>query len=128
MVGAVPGGAEGLPASGGRRPVPRRVRAVRLLEPESPYVRLDPERAAVLTEGAKAGQSRIEELMKQIEATPEGWQVPLHVFDYNLDHFEIGTIDSPEWKIDDRSAPTSCGPSRLGRACGATTATRPRTR
>ena len=73
-----------------------------LMEPESPYVQLDPEQGAVLTEGAKAGQQKSEELMRQIGATPEGWQVPVHVFDHNLDHFEIGTIDSQEWKAPDR--------------------------
>lgn len=73
-----------------------------LTEPDSPYVDLDPERAAVLTEGAKGAEAKIEELMKEMHATPEGWQLVLHVFDYNLDHFELGTIDAPEWKIADR--------------------------
>ena len=27
-----------------------------------------------------------------------------HLFDYNLDHFGIGTIDSPQWKTADRQA------------------------
>jgi hypothetical protein len=31
-----------------------------------------------------------------------GWQLNPHVFDYNLDFFGPGTIDSPEWKIADR--------------------------
>jgi hypothetical protein len=73
-----------------------------LTEPESPYVDPEPALAAALTEGAKAAEDKIEDLMKQMHATPEGWQLVLHVFDYNLDHFEIGTIDSPEWKISDR--------------------------
>ena len=35
---------------------------------------------------------------------PSGeWTSAKHYFDYNLDHFEIGTIDAPEWKIEDRS-------------------------
>ena len=30
-----------------------------------------------------------------------GWNVTYHVFDYNLDHFEVGTLDDPGWKISD---------------------------
>jgi hypothetical protein len=74
-----------------------------LLEAESPYVDIDPERAAVLVAGAKAGEAKIEELMHQVHASPTGWQSAMHMFDYNLDFFETGTIDSPEWKIGDRT-------------------------
>jgi hypothetical protein len=74
-----------------------------LTEQDSPYADLDSERATVLVEGAKAGQAKIEELMKQIHTTPAGWQSTLHLFDYNLDYFEIGTLDAPEWKIGDRT-------------------------
>ena len=74
-----------------------------LTEPACPYVDVDPERAAVLAEGAKAGQAKIEELMTQIHASPEGWQSAMHIFDYNLDFYEIGAIDAPEWKIADRA-------------------------
>ena len=66
-----------------------------LTQADSPYVDMDPERAAALIEGAKSGQAKIDELMKRFHATPEGWQSALHVFDYNLDYFEIGTIDAP---------------------------------
>jgi hypothetical protein len=31
-----------------------------------------------------------------------GWQSALHGFDYNLDHFGPGTIDSPLWKVASR--------------------------
>ena len=57
----------------------------------------------MLAEGAKAGQAKIEELMKRIHASPEGWQSAMHIFDYNLDYYEIGAIDAPEWKIADRT-------------------------
>ena len=74
-----------------------------LTQADSPYVGMDSARAAVLVAGQKAGQTKIEELMKQIHATPEGWQSSMHLFDYNLDYFEIGAIDAPEWKIADRA-------------------------
>ena len=36
-------------------------------------------------------------------ASPEvnGWKLTYHVFDYNLDFFEIGALDDPRWKISD---------------------------
>ena len=67
-----------------------------LTQADSPYVDMDPKQAAVLIQGAKAGQAKIDELMRNVHATPEGWQSALHIFDYNLDYFEIGTIDRPE--------------------------------
>ena len=74
-----------------------------LLDADSPYVDLDSERASVLIEGAKAGQAKVEELMQQVHATPEGWQSALHLFDYNLDRLGLGTIDAAGWKIADRT-------------------------
>jgi hypothetical protein len=74
-----------------------------LTDSESPFIAPDPARRALLIAGAKAGQAKIEELMQQIHATPAGWQMTTHLFDYNLDYFEIGTVDSPEWKIADRA-------------------------
>jgi hypothetical protein len=74
-----------------------------LTAPDSPYVDLDPERAQVLIEGAKAGQAKIEELMQNVHASPAGWQSAMHMFDYGLDYFEIGAIDADQWKIADRT-------------------------
>lgn len=33
-----------------------------------------------------------------------GWQLALHAFDYNLDHFQVGTVDTPQWRIEDPAA------------------------
>ena len=74
-----------------------------LTQADSPYVDMDSNQAAVLIQGAKSGQAKVDELMRNVHATPEGWQSALHLFDYNLDYFEIGTINSPEWKIADRN-------------------------
>ncbi|MFZ0043668.1 MAG: DUF1214 domain-containing protein [Solirubrobacteraceae bacterium] len=41
------------------------------------------------------------EELSQPQAT-SGWSATVHLFDYNLDHLELGTIDAPEWKIADR--------------------------
>jgi len=69
---------------------------------ESPYVDPDPELAEALIAGQKEGQATIEELGKGGPPTATGWQPGLHIFDYNLDYLGIGTIDAPEWRIDDR--------------------------
>jgi hypothetical protein len=70
---------------------------------ESPYVDPDPGLAEVLAAGQRAGQARIEELAKGSGNAPGGWTSALHLFDYNLDHLGLGTIDAPEWKIPDRT-------------------------
>ena len=35
-----------------------------------------------------------------------GWQNTLRLFDYNDDYFEIGTLQDPQWRIQDRQSPT----------------------
>jgi hypothetical protein len=70
---------------------------------ESPYVNPDPALVKILTTGVTAAQAKLEELIKNAAKPVNGWQNVLHVFDYNLDFFEIGTLNSPEWKIADRT-------------------------
>jgi hypothetical protein len=73
------------------------------LEKESPYVSPDPELAALLTAGEKAGKDELELLIKAGGGNPvNGWSSALHIFDFNLDYLGLGTVDSPEWKIADR--------------------------
>ena len=45
-----------------------------------------------------------------------GWEMNLHLFDYNIDHFGPGTVDSSRWRIPDRRA------AHLTRAVAARTA------
>ncbi|CBH47143.1 DUF1254 domain-containing protein [Rhodococcus hoagii] len=70
----------------------------------SPYVNPDPALAKILVEGAAQGRARIEQALKSgSDATVvNGWHQAFHIFDYNDDFFEIGTLDSPEWRIEDR--------------------------
>ncbi|MET0885112.1 MAG: DUF1254 domain-containing protein [Mycetocola sp.] len=42
-----------------------------------------------------------------------GWQLTLHIFDYNLDFFEVGALDDPRWKIED---PATRYPARAAAA------------
>jgi hypothetical protein len=69
----------------------------------SPYVDPDPALAEVLVAGQQSGQAKIEELARGGGDAPGGWTSALHLFDYNLDHLGLGTIDAPEWKIPDRA-------------------------
>ncbi len=71
---------------------------------ESPYVNPDPALAEVLVAGAAAGQQKIEELGQGAgQDAVNGWNSAMHGFDYNLDHLGPGTLDRPDWKIDDRA-------------------------
>ncbi|MGF1466666.1 MAG: DUF1254 domain-containing protein [Sandaracinaceae bacterium] len=73
--------------------------------PESPYRNPRPELRRALTAGREVAEEALEErLTAGGNTTPHGWQFLLHLFDYNLDHFGVGTIDSDEWKIGDRQA------------------------
>ncbi|WP_406449708.1 DUF1254 domain-containing protein [Streptomyces sp. NBC_00876] len=88
-----------------------------LEEGPSPYVPAGAALVRALTEGLALGKERVE-AASRAEAgggADSGWSANPHLFDYNLDHFGVGTIDSPEWKIADRQA------SYLARAVAART-------
>jgi hypothetical protein len=71
---------------------------------ESRYVNPDPALAEALVAGAAAGQQKIEELMQGAgQDAINGWNSAMHGFDYNLDHLGLGTLDRPDWKIQDRT-------------------------
>ncbi|MEL5955843.1 DUF1254 domain-containing protein, partial [Streptomyces sp. CLV115] len=74
-----------------------------LEEGASPYVRADAVLVRALTEGAARGGARVEEA-DRADAVRAGWAMQPHLFDYNLDHYGVGTVDSPEWRIADREA------------------------
>jgi hypothetical protein len=76
-----------------------------LLDASSPYTDTDPTLGAALVAGQAAAKERLESTSRRAGGSSTGWNANPHVFDYNLDHFELGTIDLPEWKIADR--PTS---------------------
>jgi hypothetical protein len=71
---------------------------------ESPYRNPDPALVGALVAGAAAGQQKIEELMQGAgQDTIHGWNSAMHGFDYNLDRLGLGTLDRPDWKIQDRA-------------------------
>lgn len=74
----------------------------------SPYVSAGPALVGALGRGLALGRLRVEEAARRpADATggPQGaWQTVPHLRDHNLDHFGVGTLDSPEWTIPDREA------------------------
>ncbi|AZP14850.1 DUF1254 domain-containing protein [Streptomyces aquilus] len=87
-----------------------------LEEGPSPYMNADPALVKALTEGLTAGKARVEAASKPRvdgDRPPGAWETNPHLFDYNLDHLGIGTVDAPQWKIADREA------SYLARAAAA---------
>ncbi|MET9671861.1 DUF1254 domain-containing protein [Streptomyces sp. NPDC006482] len=85
-----------------------RFRPLGLLEEgPSPYVNAAPALVRALTAGLAEGKARVEAATKEpadAERPSGSWEMNPHLFDYNLDHFGIGTIDSPQWRIADREA------------------------
>jgi hypothetical protein len=73
-----------------------------LLGKES-YATADPALVSLLTEGLVAGRKRVEEAARAGDPNAiNGWQMSLHLFDYNREAFSIGAIDTADWKIADR--------------------------
>lgn len=77
-----------------------------LLADESPYVNPDPDLAETLKAGAAEFSEFLEAVISpdaQVIKPVNGWVIPLHIFDYNLDCFRIGAIDSPKWRLQNRA-------------------------
>jgi hypothetical protein len=77
-----------------------------LLDPDSRYADCPPHLARELTAGADAAKQKIEAVLAGGGLAPvvNGWTLTFHMFDYNLDHLGLGTIDGPAWRIPDREA------------------------
>ncbi|MFF0045789.1 DUF1254 domain-containing protein [Streptomyces sp. NBC_01550] len=75
-----------------------------LEEGPSPYVSADPVLVRALVEGMERGRARVAEAGRPGAVDGGRWVMDPHLFDYNLDRFGVGTIDSPEWKMADREA------------------------
>ncbi|WP_163543937.1 DUF1254 domain-containing protein [Occultella kanbiaonis] len=58
---------------------------------------------ASLEAGYAAGKATLEAVLASGggNALVNGWNLTYHTFDYNLDYFEIGSLDTPEFKIAD---------------------------
>ncbi|MFC8384694.1 DUF1254 domain-containing protein [Nocardia sp. NPDC057272] len=70
----------------------------------SPYSAADPELVSALVAGAKAGHAELVAALRSGagDTIVNGWHQPFHIFDYNDDFFEVGTINTAEWRMADR--------------------------
>lgn len=68
-----------------------------------------------LTTGYALGKEALESALRTAGTVVNHWHADLHVFDYNLDFFEIGATDAPEWKLTD---PRTRYAHRAGAALG----------
>ncbi|MFG2649304.1 DUF1254 domain-containing protein [Streptomyces sp. NPDC048436] len=74
-----------------------------LLDMTSPYAQPDPELAEALRAGYAAGRRKVEETSAELaDQRQNGWNLSYHAFDYNADHFEVGTHKGPQWVYTDR--------------------------
>jgi hypothetical protein len=69
----------------------------------SPYVSPDAVLADALHHGEAVGESTLTGVLESGGSSPEvnGWRLTMHVFDYNLDYFEVGALDDARFKITD---------------------------
>ncbi len=73
-----------------------------LLAAQSPYTDPDSELAAVLRRALTSAKQEMEEALKgDTSPIQNGWSLTYHVFDYNLDFFEVGALDDGAWKLAD---------------------------
>ena len=73
-----------------------------LFAADSPYGAGDSELTASLRAGLVVGRETMERALRNSDAPKQnGWDVAYHSFDYNLDFFELGTLDEPRWKLAD---------------------------
>ncbi|MEV4948970.1 DUF1254 domain-containing protein [Streptomyces sp. NPDC053755] len=96
----------GFPPAGPDQDYQKRFAPLRLLdEGPSPYAHAEPALVKALTEGLASGKARVEAAANapvEGEHPPGAWVMNPHLFDYNLDHFGVGTLDTPQWRIADR--------------------------
>jgi hypothetical protein len=84
------------PPSARDRAYQQRFEPLGLLSSESPYRDPDAGLAAALRDGLAAGRERLETALRQTPSPKQnGWDLTYHIFDYNLDFFEIGALDDP---------------------------------
>ncbi len=69
----------------------------------SPYIAPEAHLAEALRHGLAAGQTTLKNVLEAGGSSPEvhGWKLTMHVFDYNLDYFEVGALNDPHFKITD---------------------------
>jgi hypothetical protein len=83
----------------------------------SPYISPAPEFQEPLIAGLREGETNLRAALRSGVSSERvnGWHQTLHVFDYNLDYFEVGAVDDDRFKLTD---PTERLVTRAGAAMG----------
>ncbi|WGM20433.1 DUF1254 domain-containing protein [Paenarthrobacter sp. OM7] len=69
---------------------------------DRPITKLPDDDQEILRAGYDAGLELLEATLRNSYVKEvNGWQLPIHVFDYNLDSFEVGTLNTAEWRLED---------------------------
>ena len=94
-------GMQAFPPAPRDRDYQERFEPLGLFQKDSPYADPDPALAAALGEGLAQGRQMLEQALTNSPAPKQnGWNLTYHIFDYNLDFFEIGALDDPRWKAE----------------------------
>ena len=81
----------------------KRFEVLGLFDIDSPFVDPDPDLLSALRDGLVQGRELMEQALRSNPSPVQnGWMLTYHVFDYNLDFFEVGTVDDDEWKVEDQ--------------------------
>ena len=120
---------QAFPPARARSRYQQRFEPLGLFEADSPVRRTPiPSWPRPCAQGVARARQRSRRRSEQPEPEQNGWNLTYHVFDYNLDFFEVGAIDDAagRWPTD----PTRylLRAAQHAADCGATTATRPPTR
>lgn len=92
----------GFPPSERDQAYQQRFEPLGLLAAQSPYTDPDSELAAVLRGALASARQKMEEALRgDTSPIQNGWSLTYHVFDYNLDFFEVGARDDDSWKLAD---------------------------
>ena len=100
-----------LPARASATRVPAALRAARAARARVALRRPRPRAGRGAWCGLAAGQERLDTHGGSTQLN--GWTRP-HLFDYNVDFFEVGTLDDARWTIADRPGPPRAGVAARG--------------
>jgi hypothetical protein len=69
----------------------------------TPLTETDPATLTALESGYSHGKAALQKVLTSGGSSPvvNGWKQTFHVFDYNLDFYQVGALDDPHFKITD---------------------------
>jgi len=92
--------AQAFPPAARDRDYQQRFEPLGLLAQQSPYTDPASDLVAALKAGLAAGREHMEQALESGSSPQQnGWNLTYHVFDYNLDFFEVGALDEDRWKL-----------------------------